>query len=128
MFRTLVFTLPLLCSCQRAPCDELDVSNLSINTFFNTPSFSWVGDNINSLSVTDSNGEELWWLQCSGADQCLESPITYGESPVVEESSSLKATESAAELSAGESYTLQINIKCRGSGRNLFQEEEFIAP
>ena len=128
MLRISVLSGLLLCSCGRVPCGDLEISDLSVNTFFDTPSFSWVGDSINRLSITDSNNDELWWLQCSGAEQCLESPITYGEFPVIDESASLKAKESANVLLSGGSYTLQINIKCRGSDRNLFQEEEFIAP
>ena len=128
MIRSSALLLIFLCGCKRAPCEELDVSNLSINTFFETPSFSWIGDNINSLSVANSNGEDLWWLRCSGAAQCLESPITYGDVPVLEDASALKSKDSVQELISGTPHTLKINIKCRGQGRNLLQEEEFIAP
>ncbi len=127
MFRMTTLSLFFLCSCQRTPCDEIDVSNLSINTFFETPSFSWVGDNINSLSVKNSNDEELWWIECSGASQCISSPVTYGEPPEFEDNS-LKASEATQNLSTGETYTLRINVKCKGNGRNILQEEEFVAP
>ena len=122
-----MMSLILLCSCQRTPCDEIDVSNLSINTFFDTPSFSWVGDNINSLSITNLSDEELWWLECSGASQCISSPVIYGEDPEVEDST-LKTSETIQSLNTGETYKLSINVKCKGQGRNILQEEEFIAP
>ena len=108
-----LFTLAL-CSCKRLPCEEIDVSNLSINTFFETPSFSWVGSNINSLIVQGPSGEELWTLSCQGSSLCIPSPIEYGTLPaeVIEELTAAPA--SAPDLSSGETYSLEISIKCRG--------------
>jgi hypothetical protein len=105
--RTFPFLLAFSCVSESEDKGGTEGFLVAVETGGEVPMFTWGSQNMNQLTVTaQSNGAAVWSIYCqedtAGEDNCLTSPIAYGDQGY------FSVEISPVELVSGESYDVVV--------------------